>query len=150
MGIQNRQCKELGDYHQVLMKGFTDKSVSKEFLEAIPGKNIPLRGDTKVVFDSAVTDLFKKNFVRFYQLLCYVLLRMIDCADDYGIVAQAYRTAIIKKGRTLGVDLRQYLQAVVLKKTEIFDREKFEEIGEKPFEMQNVKDMLNKLVLNKE
>lgn len=150
MGIQNRQCKELGDYHLVLMKGFTDKSVSKEFLEAIPGKNIPLKGDTKVVFDSAVTDLFKKNFVRFYQLLCYVLLRMIDCADDYGIVAQAYRTAIIKKGRTLGVDLRQYLQAVVLKKTEIFDREKFEEIGEKPFEMQNVRDMLNKLVLNKE
>lgn len=146
---QFRECEEKKVFHMVLMKGYNDKTISQEVLDKLKKQEIELDKTTKIVIDGPVLDMFRRYFVSFYQKMCYTLLRLIDCADDFGIVAHAYHTTIIRKGRTLDADLRQYLHAVVSRKTVQFSNKWLNELIEKPFEMQVVKEAVNEIVLNK-
>lgn len=149
LNIQDNQCKKEGRYHLVLMHGHIDKAICKEALGKLERKDIMLKGTTRIYIDGTVMDLFNRFFPKFYQDMCYTLLRLIDYADDLGIIAHAYRATIMRKGRTLDADLRQYIQDVVVRKTEEFNSTRYNELVEKPYEMQIVQEMLNKLVLNR-
>lgn len=147
--VQKRQCKNEGSYHMALMKGFNDKTIGGEILGYLTETKMVLNGPTTIVVDGAVMEMFRRYFVRFYQKMCYTLLRLIDCADDFGIVANAYQATIMRNGRILDGDLRQYVGAVVARKTVVFDKNRFNDLLAKPFEMQIVKDAIIRIVLNK-
>lgn len=150
--VQGEQCKgcvDKKDYHMVLMKGHNDKTISQEVLDKLKQQEIDLDKMTKIMIEGPIIDMFRRYFVSFYQKMCYTLLRLIDCADDFGIVAHAYHTTIIRKGRSLDADLRQYLQAVVSRKTVEFNNKWLNELIDKPFEMQIVKDAIKESVLKK-
>lgn len=148
--LQRYQLKEEGNYHQVLIRGYNDKSISEHYLESLQGKDILLKNNIRILITGVVQNLFKNYFVEFYQKMCYTLLRLIDCAADYQVIMNACRATIEREGRTMDSDLRAYVRSIVSWKTLDFNKQTYKELVEKPFEMQVVKSILIKLLLNKQ
>lgn len=83
----------------------------------------------------------------FCSQMYYILLRLIDGADDYNHILDACMTSINRGERTMDSDLKDYCRSVMIWKTVVFKQTTFTELLEKPFEMRIVKDALKKYVL---
>ena len=95
-----------------------------------------------------VEDFYKEIFPEFYKKMCYTLLRLCDCAQDYQIIINSCKTTIMRGGRTMDGDLVDYLKSVVLWKTETYNSVFFETLKNKPFEMMAVMNSIKKWCLN--
>lgn len=146
--VQNNQINNHSTYRQVLMEGFNNKSISER---AVTGYrwNVIFKGQPASLVDEVVENLFYDRFVGFYQRMSYTLLRLIDCAEDYRIIMNACSFTIGRGGRTIDLNLKNYVKSIVSEKRAEFDASDFEKMAGKLFEMLAIKEMLSKLVLNK-
>lgn len=150
LGVQERLKKEEKSYRSVLIRGNKDVDVMKYAIKGLSKKDLFKKDSHSFLVNSEVENLFKNFFVEFYHKMCYAILRLIDCAEDYQIIMDACRATIERGGRTMDGDLMVYVRSVVMWKNEVFNRELFNALIERPFEMRVVKDAIIKWVLNKE
>lgn len=135
-------------YRNILVEGYLEKDVAKGMLEKLHSSDILLMGNIRIKVDIPVMNLFRRYFVKFYQQMCYTLLRMIDFENDYMLVLDACRATIYRGGRIMDGDLRNYVKQVVTQKTTAYDKSKYDSYVEKPFEMKVMQEALEKLVLS--
>lgn len=136
-------------YRNILIEGYLEKNVAKGMLEKLQNSDILLTGNIRIKVDIPVMNLFRRYFVKFYQQMCYTLLRLIDLENDYQMVLDACRATIYRGGRIMDGDLKNYVKQVVSQKTTRYDKSEFDYYVEKPFEMKVIQNTLERLVLSK-
>ena len=135
-------------YRNILVEGYLEKNVAKGMLEKLQNSDIALTGNIRIKVDISVMNLFRRYFVKFYQQMCYTLLRLIDFQSDYLFVLDACKATIYRGGRIMDGDLRNYVKQVVTQKTTTYDKSKYDSYVERPFEMKVIQEALVKLVLS--
>jgi len=146
--VQKKQMNSHNSYREMLMEGINNESVSASDITDYKWKVI-FKDQPALLVNEVVDNLFYNCFADFYKKMCYTLLRLIDCAEDYRIVLNACQFTIERGGRTMDSNLKNYVKTIVTEKKTEFDAAKFKELVGKLFEMLAVKEMLSKLVLNK-
>lgn len=146
--VQNNQISNHGTYRQMLMDGVCNRGACEAAITGYRWKAI-FKDQPAVLVGEVVDNLFHNYFVGFYQKMCYTLLKLIDCAEDYRIIMKACSFTIERGGRTIDSNLRNYVKSIVSEKSTEFDASVFKEMAGKLFEMMAIKEMLSKLVLNK-
>ncbi len=141
---------------------YHSESDYRAFLKSEMGKKSIRRYDnhihrylmTKIGIVSNDVSIYTDNlldafFPKFFHAMCYSLLRMIDCARDYDFLVDACISTIQKGVKTLSEDLKEYLKAVISKKTEEPDGTKFRQLIEEPYEMKTIQALMKSYVLVK-
>ena len=146
--VQKKQMNSHNSYVKMLMESVNNESVSTSAITDYKWKVI-FKDQPALLVNEVVDNLFYNCFVDFYKKMCYTLLRLIDCAEDYRIVLNACQFTIERGGRTMDSNLKNYLKSIVTEKNTEYDAAKFKELVGKLFEMLAIKEMLSKLVLNK-
>lgn len=147
--VQKSQYKGKETYHLQLMQGYNDKTISEGAVNGALWGTITLHNKTFKLSGNAVDNLFKNYFVEFYQKMCYTLLRLVDCSEDYRVIMEACRATISRGSRTMDGDVRAYVRSVVSWKTVEFRQDLFKTLIDKSFEMKVVKDAISKMVLDR-
>ena len=145
---QRETSQQRSSYHMALIDGYKDKAISNNMWEKLQGSDILLAGNIRIMVDIHVVNLFRRHFAKFYQGMCYALLRLVDCDKDYQLVLNACRATIERGGRIMDGDLRNYVKQVVTQKLTIYDKSVYDSYVEKPFEMKVMQDAIDKLVFS--
>lgn len=143
------QMNENASFHHVLAVGYNDRTVIEDVINKIQWYDLIPKSISSNSERTMNDRIIKIRFALFYKKLCYVLLRLIDCADDYMHILDACYSTIKQGGRLMSRDLRDYCRAVVSKKTVEFNDMMFRQLQNEIFEMLKVKNTLKTVVLKK-
>lgn len=148
--VQRKDYNVGDDYKQYLWDEYNNPNI------VLPDWNRYLNSNKlAITFDYCldvedVMGFVKKNFNRFYTTMCYVLLRMMDSVQDFGIMLNAVLYTIQSDApRVMNTPLKQYVNEVVGKKSIKYEQKKLESLAEQPFEMQVVQNFIKIRVLTK-
>ena len=109
--------------------------------------NIITIGDKIVETDPYIANLLNAYFSKFYQAMCYTILRMIDCQRDYILLLSVYRDVRKQKTKIMSESLTKYQRNVIATKREEPSDKKYKQYVNEPYEMRNVQEILSEYVL---
>lgn len=134
------------DFKTYLVNQIKKKEL-KQIIKVKVGLQMPIISrDDGIKVDQHVMAMYNNYLPLFYNQICYAIIRLIDCAQDYSIVRDACRATISKGTRMLTPDLRNYLYAVIIEKSKPHKQETLKDLLDKPFEMQAVQQLLSELI----
>ena len=82
--------------------------------------------------------------------MCYSLLRMIDGITDYSLVLAVFQKTLNSNyPRVMNKPMKDYIRAVVIDKTQIYNEIVFKAVTERPFEMQEIQSLITNNILSK-
>ena len=94
-----------------------------------------------------VSGLMNAYFRRFYKAYCTAVLRMIDIEQDYNLIIKACKDTIEQNAKMMRAGLIDYIRKIVVSKTLDFEKKKYEDLVNGPYEMKTIQRHLKKWVL---
>lgn len=148
--VQHSSYNEETEYRKYLIEEYKSPSFKIKNLRTILGNGlIPLSSHYFVEYQE-VEPMVGKCFVNFYKSMCYVLIRMIDGVSDYSLVmAMFQKTLNGNYPRVMNKPMKDYITAVVVDKTKNYNELEFLAVANKPFEMQEIQELITNNILNK-
>ena len=93
---------------------------------------------------------FDRYYNDFYTLFCYAVLRNIDSYNDFETVLSAVSLYVQHKSvLPFSAEMKDYLNGIIVTKTDLFSFEKMEGIWSNSLSMVRIKDMLSQHVIKK-
>lgn len=94
-----------------------------------------------------VSGLMNAYFRRFYKAYCTAVLRMIDIEQDYYLIIKACKDTIEQDAKVMRAGLIDYIRKIVVNKTLDFEKKRYDDLVNGPFEMKAIQRHLKKWVL---
>lgn len=135
-----------------IYRDFLKKEVSKKAKTKLPdktrlNKEIAKMAHKELDTDRYVRGLMNAYFRRFYKAYCTAVLRMIDVEQDYHLIIMACKNTIEQAAKVMRAGLIDYIKKIVVSKTIDFEKKKYDELANGPFEMKTIQRHLKKWVL---
>lgn len=135
------------DYRDFLVKGIDKRNLRSYKENLFYDPILTTIGGKQIEDDTYISFLLSSFFGKFYQAMCYTLLRMIDCDRDYDILLNACKDTISGGGKMMSEDLTRYLKEVITKKSGEPDSKKYRALVKEPYEMKSILSLLTTYVL---
>ena len=148
--VQSADYNEENSYEDFLRKEYRVPSCKVSDLYSYLGNgSVSLTEDCSVDYQQ-ISMLSNKCFIKFYKSMCYSLLRMIDGITDYSLVLAVFQKTLNSNyPRVMNKPMKDYIRAVVIDKTQIYNAKVFKSVTERPFEMQEIQSLLTNNILSK-
>lgn len=148
--VQSVYYNEENSYEDFLREEYRVPSCKVNDLFSYLGNgSVSLTEDYSVDYQQ-ISMLANKCFIKFYKSMCYSLLRMIDGITDYLLVLAVFQKTLDSNyPRVMNKPMKDYIRAVVIDKTQICNPIVFEDVTERPFEMQEIQSLITNNILSK-
>lgn len=144
---QKEWSRKNDNYRDFLKKEVSWKTKNKLPDRARLNSEITRMAHKNLDSDKFVSGLMNAYFRRFYKTYCTAVLRMIDIEQDYYLIIKACKDTIEQDAKVMRAGLIDYIRKIVVSKTLDFEKKKYEDLVNGPYEMKTIQRYLKKWVL---
>lgn len=144
---QKEWSRKNDNYRDFLKKEVSWKTKNKLPDRARLNSEITRMAHKNLDSDKFVSGLMNAYFRRFYKAYCTAVLRMIDIEQDYYLIIKACKDTIEQDAKVMRAGLIDYIRKIVVSKTLDFEKKKYEDLVNGPYEMKTIQRYLKKWVL---